>query len=89
MKLLPLALTLLLAGLIFGAFLAVPPPQPAGDIAEYFGITESVLRHRSINLTPGDQTTLSQPLHPQYFTNPGYYIAGVDGNRYPVHFIGY
>lgn len=89
MKLLPLALTLLLAGLIFGAFLAVPPPEPAGDIAEYFGITESVLRHSSINLTPQDQTALSQTLHPEYFSNPGYYIPGTDGNRYPVHFIGY
>ena len=89
MKLLPLALTLLLAGLIFGAFLAHAPPEPAGDIAEYFGITESVLRHGSVNLTPIDQASLSKTLHPAYFTNPGYYIRGADGNRYPVHFIAY
>ena len=89
MKLLPLALTLLLAGLTFGAFLATPTPEPAGDIAEYFGITESVLRHSSINLTPQDQTALSLTLHPQYFSNPGYYIPGTNGNRYPVHFVGY
>ena len=89
MKLLPLALTLLLAGLTFGAFLATPTPEPAGDIAEYFGMTESVLRHGGINLSTLDQTSLSTTLHPEYFTNPGYYIAGTDGNRYPVHFIGY
>ncbi len=89
MKLLPLALTLLLAGLIFGAFIAHIPPEPAGDIAEYFGITESIMRHGAINLTPEDQASLSKTLHPAYFTNPGYYIRGTDGNRYPVHFIAY
>ncbi len=89
MKLFPLALTLLLAGLIFGAFLASQPPEPAGDIVEYFGITESVLRHGTVVLTPEDQTLLSQRLHPEYFSNPGYYVPGLDGNRYPVHFVAY
>lgn len=89
MKLFPLALTLLLAGLIFGAFLAVQPPEPAGDIAEYFGVTESVLRHGNINLSQEDERILSQTLHPEYFANPGYYIAGTNGNRYPVHFVAY
>lgn len=89
MKLFPLALTLLIAGLVFGIFLTSPIPEPAGDIAEYFGITESVLRHGGITLTPADQTALSNSLHPEYFSNPGYYISGTGGNRYPVHFIAY
>ncbi len=89
MKLFPLALTLLLAGLIFGAFLASPAPEPAGDIAEYFGVTESVINHGGVNLTAQDQSALSTSLHPEYFTSPGYYIAGANGNRYPVHFVAY
>lgn len=89
MKLLPLGITLLIAGLIFGAFLASPVPLPAGDIAEYYGITESVLRHGSVNLSAEDERILSQTLHPEYFANPGYYIAGTNGNRYPVHFVAY
>ncbi len=65
------------------------PVQQAGDIVEYYGVTESVINHGSINLTDEDQTKLEQVLHPGYFNDPGYYIHGTDGNRYPVHFIGY
>jgi hypothetical protein len=60
--------------------------EPAGDIAEYFGITESILNHGSIELTQQDEQNLSKILHPAYFQDPQYYIKGKDGNRYPVHF---
>ncbi len=89
MKSLPLALTLLLAGLLAGSYLGVTPPEPAGDIAEYFGITESFTNHGTVVLTPADQESLSARLHPEYFSNPGYYVAGLDGQRYPVHFVAY
>lgn len=89
MKLLPLAVTLLTAGLIFGVYLGNLPPEPAGDIAEYYGVTESLLRHGSLRLTDEDKNALSASLHPEYFTNPGYYLTGTDGYRYPMHFVGY
>jgi hypothetical protein len=63
--------------------------QIAGDIAEYYGITESVLSHGTINLTPSDQSILSTKLHSEYFNNPGYYLIGRNSNRYSVHFIFY
>lgn len=89
MKLLPLAITLLTAGLIFGIYLGNPAPDPAGDIVEYYGATESLLRHGSLRLTDEDRSALSESLHPEYFTNPGYYFTGTDGFRYPMHFVGY
>lgn len=88
-KLLPYFLVLFTFGCIAGAFLVHPVPEPAGDIVEYYGITESVIRHASLALSSSDQSTLSHALHPEYFSNPGYYIKGIDGNRYPVHFIVY
>ncbi|MDD4937979.1 MAG: hypothetical protein PHX34_03090 [Candidatus Shapirobacteria bacterium] len=63
--------------------------QLAGDIAEYYGITESILSHGSVNLTPSDQSVLSKKLHPEYFNDPGYYLVGHNSNRFPVHFIFY
>lgn len=89
MKLIPTVLALIVAGLVFGAYLGNHPPEPAGDIAEYYGITESLMNHASINLTNDDITNLSNSLHPQYYDNPGYYIWGKNGNRYPVHFFAY
>lgn len=63
--------------------------EPAGDIAEYYGITESLIRHQGFDLSPEDQRVLSFKLHPDYFYNPGYYIPNSDGVRYPVHFVFY
>jgi len=63
--------------------------EPAGDIAEYFGITESLINHQSLELTTKDQKNLSQSLHPDYFQDPGYYIEGVNRKKYPVHFVFY
>lgn len=70
-------------------FLAQPKVQLAGDIPEYFGITESLLSHANVDLTSRDQASLEKILHPAYFTDPGYYIYGTGGKRYPVHFIFY
>ena len=63
--------------------------QLAGDIAEYYGITESVLSHAGVSLSESDQQNLSSSLHPEYFQNPGYYLTGRNFRRYPVHFIFY
>jgi hypothetical protein len=63
--------------------------EPAGDIVEYYGITESFLNHESFKLSSQDQQNLSLALHPEYFQDPQYYIKGKDGNRYPVHFFFY
>ena len=80
--------------LLFGSaalilILARPAPDPAGDIADYYGTTETILRHGSLDLRASDIERLSVVLHPGYFSNPGYYIPGTDGNRYPFHFIAY
>lgn len=61
----------------------------AGDIAEYYGITESLLRHGSIELQMEDRLALEKVMHAAKFTDPQYYINGLDGERYPVHFIFY
>lgn len=74
---------------ILGVFVFGKQSDPAGDIVEYFGITESLKNHYSIELAPEDKDSLSQSLNPEYFQDPGYYIQGRDGNRYPVHFFFY
>lgn len=86
---LPHALLLVLVFALGAFYLSRPVAQQAGDIAEYFGITESLLNHGGVHLTPGDQHRLEQTLHPAYFHNPGYYVMGRNNNRYPVHFIAY
>jgi hypothetical protein len=63
--------------------------QLAGDIPEYYGITQSLISHGGVNLTLEDKQKLSEQLNPGYFELPGYYIVGRNGNRYPVHFIFY
>lgn len=61
-----------------------------GDIAEYHGITESVIKSQTLALTPVAEYNLRRYLQPAYYdNNPGYYIKGTDGNRYPVHFVLY
>lgn len=63
---------------------------PAGDIVEYFGITETVLTHGGLNLTPETKTALeTKYLNPGYFEDPGHYLQGIDDQRYPVHFFFY
>jgi hypothetical protein len=62
--------------------------ERAGDIFDYFGITETLLAHRGLHLTPETKQTLSDTLSPDYLTSY-YNIAGRDGNYYPVHFIFY
>lgn len=75
--------------ILFLYYLSTSQVQLAGDIPEYYGITQSLINHQSFHLTPQDQTELEMVLHPEYFNNPGYYITGTDGNRYPVHFVFY
>lgn len=70
-------------------YLLQPKVQLAGDIVEYYGITESLKNHLSFNLTNNDQNNLEKVLHPEYFLDPGYYILGTNENRYPVHFVFY
>ncbi len=61
----------------------------AGDIVEYYGMTESLLRHADVRLNSEDQTALLKLLSPAYFSDPQYYLTGFDGARYPVHFFLY
>ncbi|QQG44171.1 MAG: hypothetical protein HYW86_04925 [Candidatus Roizmanbacteria bacterium] len=75
--------------LLFLYFVFSPVLNYGGDIVEYYGITESVLNHGNINLTPKDQENITKTLNPGYFNDPQYYIRGVGDNRYPVHFIFY
>lgn len=75
--------------LIFYLVFQSPVLNYGGDIAEYHGITETIIKSGSIHLTPVAEYNLKQYLPSAYFDNPGYYITGVDGLRYPVHFILY
>lgn len=81
--------TFLCLTLFIGIILTTTPIQLAGDIVEYFGITESLINHKSFDLTLQDQQNLEKLLHPEYFNDPTYYISGREGNRYPVHFVFY
>lgn len=83
----PVFLLVNLALLLF--FLTYPPTNFGGDIAEYFGITESVINHGGLNLTQEDRKNLESLLKPEYFEDPGYYVEGGEGDRYPVHFFFY
>ena len=60
--------------------------QLAGDIAEYYGVTESLANHGSVELSYEDRGDLEKVLHKAYFEMPGYYVEGRGGARYPVHF---
>lgn len=60
-----------------------------GDIAEYFGMTESIIRHGGIELTDQDRLHLGTSLSDAYFNDFQYYPKGKDSKRYPVHFFAY
>lgn len=74
---------------IFLLIFRAPVRNYGGDIAEYHGITETIIKSGSLALTPIAEHNLRSYLQPSYFENPGYYLAGTDGQRYPVHFILY
>lgn len=63
--------------------------QQGGDIAEYYGLTQTILSERTLALSAAQETELEKRLHSAYFDNPQYFIAGRDGKRYPVHFFVY
>src|SRR3989339_168842 len=63
--------------------------KPDGDIVEYYGVTETVLSHASLNLRQSDINNLLNYIDAPKFDNPGYYLNGRENNRYPVHFWAY
>lgn len=77
-------------------YLQYPPHNNGGDMVEYFGMTESLINHQSINLTPQDFENLKKYLSPGYFkfqqefeeTKGGFmaYVDGKDGLKYSLHF---
>lgn len=83
--------TILILGLALAlsAFVLHKPVQQAGDIVEYYGVTQSLANHGGISLTQIDQKNLETVLHPAYFSDPQYYVTGRDGARWPVHFFFY
>lgn len=77
-----------ICALVYYAFFYTP--QQAGDIANYLGVTESIMNHQSLELQPDDKTYLKTIIHPAYFDNPIYYnIIGRNGNFYSMHFVAY
>lgn len=88
-KSIPIIITLLLFLILLGYFLITPLVERAGDIGEYYGITETFITHFGFDLHPENQLGLSELLDPYYYNSPYYYILGRDGGRYPVHFIFY
>lgn len=87
-KLFWLFFSLLSAGLLT-VLLWLPAINYGGDIVEYHGITESLIKSGGIHLTPEVIDNLSHYLPPAYLSDPQYYIPGRNGERYPVHFILY
>lgn len=67
----------------------LPPLNFGGDIVEYHGITESLIKSGGIHLTQEVKDNLSNYLQPSYLVDPQYYMTGRNGERYPVHFILY
>lgn len=63
--------------------------KPDGDIVEYYGVTETILNHGSLDLRQDDINKLLKYIDSPKFANPGYYLYGRDNNRYPVHFWAY
>lgn len=70
-------------------FIKYPPLNYGGDIAEYHGITESILKDHTIHLGDISAFNIKTYLQPAYLNDPGYYVTGRDGERWPVHFIFY
>lgn len=70
-------------------FFLLPILNWGGDIVEYHGITESLIKSGGIKLTQEVKDNLIHYLQPAYLEDPQYYIEGKDGERYPVHFIFY
>ncbi|HLD25245.1 MAG TPA: hypothetical protein VJB96_05000 [Patescibacteria group bacterium] len=89
MKVLTLAITLLAAGIMFGAIIGAPSPEPAGDICEYYGITQTLITHQSLDLQPSDVTSLTKQLGQPYYTLWYCYFSGRNTLRYPLHFAAY
>lgn len=83
---LPWLLLGLVAAFLGWYVLMVATVQQAGDIVEYYGVTESLVNHGGVSLTLEDRVNLEQVLHKAYFEMSGYYIEGRKAARYPVHF---
>lgn len=60
-----------------------------GDIIEYYGMSESMINHQSLELRESDKQNLIQRFGPGYFHNPEYYFKAPNGQRYSGHFWSY
>lgn len=69
--------------------LSYPPNNWAGDIGEYYSMTETIMAKQSLKLDIKTQASLEKVLPTAIFNDPQYYIRGTDGGRYPVHFFLY
>ncbi len=76
-------------GILAIVILYLVPMELGGDIVEYHGMTDSLIKSRTLRLTDTAAYNIATYLHPNYLNDPGYYIQGVDGDRYPVHFFLY
>lgn len=89
MKTFTAILALFLAGFTLAAVLTSPAPAPAGDICEYYGMTQTLLTHGSLDLRTQDiqslETTLNAPYYQQWYC----YTKARNGQRYPIHFPAY
>lgn len=79
-------------------FLLYQPTTSGGDMLEYFAITETLIKNRTLYLTDEALGNLKNSLDPGYFLNFEksdwnggllYYMRAKDGELYPVHFIFY
>ncbi len=70
-------------------FIVFAKAQIAGDVAEYYGMTVSILNHGDVSLRNNDKVEIEKYLPATYFSDPQYYMTGKNNVRYPVHFVFY
>lgn len=85
----PFTVFFVLSAFLLLFFLNFPNIQNAGDIIEYYGITESILNHGSVRLTDRDKANLKKSISAKYFEDDQYYLKNNNNDSYPVHFFAY
>lgn len=75
------------ATLVLFALLSAGYRTPyGGDIVEYLGMSETLMNHASLELTPKDTRSMSRIINPLYLEDIQYYPKNSEGKRFPVHF---
>lgn len=85
----PAILLVLITGFLLASAIRHKPPEPAGDICEYYGMTHTIRERASLILTEPDIRTLERELGRPYYRLWYCYMTGKSQARYPLHFFAY